>query len=124
MLKGEYSLSMTVALAEQIKRLLPDFLQYYSTIETETMLENAQHAFRSFWTTKILDKSAKDLDELDDMHPMIRLFDSAGKRRYEYKTQEELLSSEDIQSRAAEAAVRLAGLRSNLPTSWAVTGSP
>jgi len=89
MLRSEYFLSMTVVLAEQVKRLLPEFEQYYSTIETETMLENAQHAFRSFWTTKILDKSVKDLDELEDMDPMIRLFDSAGKRRYEYKTKEE-----------------------------------
>jgi len=60
MLKAEYSLSMTVVLIEQVKRLLPDFEQHYSTIGTETMLENAQHAFRSFWTTKILEKEFEE----------------------------------------------------------------
>jgi len=89
MLKAEYSLSMTVALAERVKRLLPDFEQYYSTIQTETMLENAQHVFRSFWSTKILNKNVKDLKQAYDMDLMCRLFDCAGKRRYEYKTKEE-----------------------------------
>jgi len=81
--------TMTVAPVDQVKSMLPKLEEYYSTIENQAMLENGQNAFRSFWTTKILDKSVNDLDELYDMDPMIRLFDNAGKRRYEYKTREE-----------------------------------
>jgi hypothetical protein len=74
---------MSVA-AEQVGRLSKAFENYYPTVIGEDNLDSMSEAFRKFWRDKILNGNANELRELDDMDPIIRIVDSAAKRRYDY----------------------------------------
>jgi len=77
----------------QIKVLLEKYLkELTSDVEAKRVLywEQASEAFHIFWKNKIMDENAPDLRgrELEDLDPIIRLFDTKATRYYEYNTVE------------------------------------
>jgi hypothetical protein len=91
---------LAVADAGKVKGLLSEFEPFYSAIKSEGKLEEAHGAFSSFWKTKIMDGGPGPLRTLEDIDPIVRILDTAGKLRYQYKTKEE---KEELRKRLIES---------------------